>query len=152
MLWSSNNIHCQYIRCRNIWLGHNFPNLTFNWFPCKYIYFIGKVLFPVALLKQWLTRSFIDSKNVSTEGNKIFWRSVCMDMHSLTIRLWFWRVSCILPQLNKGVLCKSISCLTFFHWWPNSDLVPSKRLWMLTWSIPFLVNHLLFQFCFLWWC
>lgn len=57
------------------------------------------------------------AQDVSTEGNEIVWYYlVCMGMHSSTRRLWSWRVSCILPLLNEGDLCKSISCSTGFRW------------------------------------
>ena len=60
---------------------------------------------------------FQKQQNVSTEGNKIVWRHpVCMGMHTLTICLWFWRVSRILPQLDEGDPCKNTLCSTGFCW------------------------------------
>ena len=75
-LWSSNNFHCQYIR-HSIWFGHNFLYWAFNRFHCEYIYFIGNLLFPVALgqkglSKGWLTRSFKDSRMFQRRVIRLF--------------------------------------------------------------------------------
>ena len=65
-MWSSNKIHCQYIRCSK-WVGHSFLDWTLNRFHSKYISFFGNVLFLIAsghmgLLNGWATRSFTDSR------------------------------------------------------------------------------------------